>query len=626
MLQAMRGRAATWVTRILFSVLVVSFLGWGITDYIRPAAPGTKTALTVGDRKLNGTEVQRLLGPQLDQMRAMFGGIDREQAKRFGLVDQALDQLIARLVVDQESARLGLLISDDLLRQTIQSNPAFLSARGQFDRARFVAVLAQAGYTEASFLAQLRGDMSRAALTIAVAAGAQVPDAVIERLLTYRLEQRVAEFIYLSPDTTPIPPTPTEEAVLAFYAENPQRFTAPERRAGTVLVLDTAAVAEQVQVADKDLRAAFEARIDEFQQPERRLIEQVLVSDEAAAKAIAEKLAAGGDFPTVAVEAGQSADSLILGDITKGDLPDPALGAAAFGLGEPGVTAPVKTAFGWHILRVVAITPGVEANFETAKPQLDASLKEERALDLMFERSNKIEDLLSAGGTLEDAAATTGARLVDLPSIDRRGLLANANALAADLPGRAQVITTLFATEAGKTSRLLEAGGKGFVAARTNTITPAAVQPFESVRESAIAGWTEAQRDAALAAQAEALAVAVRGGKAFAEAAPEGRTSAPVNRRGTLAADLPPAPTVQTGLFDATAVGAVVSGKAGTGYIVARLTAIQPPSAEDAAAARAALKTELTEQAKNDAITAVRQGLQSRYPVQHDRAALEKLF
>ncbi|MFY8107016.1 MAG: SurA N-terminal domain-containing protein [Elstera sp.] len=626
MLQAMRGRAATWVTRILFSLLVVSFLGWGITDYIRPPTPGTQTALTVGERKLNGTEVQRLLGPQLDQMRAMFGGIDREQAKRFGLVDQALDQLIARLVVDQESARLGLLISDDVLRQTIQTNPAFLGASGQFDRARFVAVLAQAGYNEASFLAQLRGDLSRAALTIAIAAGAQVPDAVIDRLLTYRLEKRVAEFIYLSPDTAPIPPTPTEEAVLAFYKENPQRFTAPERRAGTLLVLDAAAVAEQVQVTEKDLRAAFDTRIDEFQQPERRLIEQVLVSDEAAAKAITDKLAAGVDFPTVAVEAGQSADSLVLGDITKNDLPDPALGAAAFSLAEPGVTAPVKTAFGWHILRVVAITPGVEANFETAKPQLEASLKEERALDLMFERSNKIEDILSAGGTLEDAAATTGARLMDLPGIDRRGLLADATALAADLPGRAQVITTLFATEAGKTSRLLEAGGKAFVAVRTGTIMPAAVQPFESVRESAIAAWTDTQRDTALAAQAEALAEALRGGKAFAEAAPGGRTSEPFDRRGTIAADLPPSPTVQTGLFDAAAVGAVVTGKAGTGYIVARLTAIQPPSAEDAAAARAALKTELTEQAKNDAITAVRQGLQSRYPVQQDRAALEKLF
>jgi hypothetical protein len=73
-------------------------------------------------------------------------------------------------------------------------------------------------------------------------------------------------------------------------------------------------------------------------------------------------------------------------------------------------------------------------------------------------------------------------------------------------------------------------------------------------------------------------------------------------------------------------VGTVVTGKAGSGYIVARLTAIQPPSAEEAATARAALKSELGEQAKNDAITAVRQGLQSRYPVTQDRAALDKLF
>lgn len=54
-----------------------------------------------------------------------------------------------------------------MLRQTIQTNPAFAAANGQFDRARFAAALAQAGYTEAGFLAQLRGDLLRAALTIA---------------------------------------------------------------------------------------------------------------------------------------------------------------------------------------------------------------------------------------------------------------------------------------------------------------------------------------------------------------------------------------------------------------------------------------------------------------------------
>jgi peptidyl-prolyl cis-trans isomerase D len=626
MLQAMRGRSATWVTRILFTLIALSFLGWGITDYVRPPTPGTQTALTVGDRKLNGMEVQRLLGPQIDQMRAMFGGIDREQAKRFGLVDQALDQLIARLVVDQESARLGLLISDDVLRQTIQTNPAFLNAGGNFDRARFVAVLAQAGYTEAAFLAQLRGDLSRAALTIALAAGAQVPDAVVERLLTYRLEKRVAEFAFLTPDMAPIPATPTEEGLQAFYKDNSQRFTAPERRAGKLLVLDAPSVAEQVQVSEKDLRAALDTRIDEFQQPERRLIEQILVNDEAAAKTVTDKLAAGADFPTVAVEVGQSADSLVLGEITKNDLPDPALGAAAFGLAQPGVTAPVKTAFGFHILRVVAITPGVEANFDAVKAQLEGSLKDERALDLMFERSNKIEDLLSAGGTLEDAAASTGARLIDLPSVDRRGQLADGTELPADLTGRAQVIPTLFATETGKNSRLLEIGGRAFVAVRTGDITPATVQPFDSIREIVIAAWTDSQRDAALAAQAEAVATAVRAGKPLADLVQGVRTSEPFDRRGTLAADLPPAPTVQTGLFDAQTVGTVVTGKAGSGYIVARLTAIQPPSAEEAATARAALKAELSEQAKNDAITAVRQGLQSRYPVTQDRAALDKLF
>lgn len=85
---------------------------------------------------------------------------------------------------------------------------------------------------------------------------------------------------------------------------------------------------------------------------------------------------------------------------------------------------------------------------------------------------------------------------------------------------------------------------------------------------------------------------------------------------------------MQTGLFDAPAVGAAVTGKAGTGDIVARLSAISiPPSAEEAEAARTALKGELTEQARNDAIAAVRCGLQNRrYKVSQDRTAIDKLF
>lgn len=628
MLQAMRGRGATWVARILFSLLALSFLGWGITDYLRPATPGTQTVLTVGDRKLNGMEVQRLLGPQLDQLRAMFGGIDREQAKRFGLVDQAMDQLVARLTIDQEAAKLGLLISDDVLRQTIQTNPAFAAANGQFDRARFAAVLAQAGYTEAGFLAQLRGDLSRAALTIAVASGADVPDEVISRLLTYRLEKRAAEYVYLDPATAPVPAAPSEEALAAFHKDNPALFTAPERRGGKLLVLDTAAVVDQVKTSDKDLRDAFETRIEEFQQPERRLIEQMLVNDEAAAKAAAEKINGGAEFATVAVEAGQSADSIALGEITKADLPDAALADAAFALPQPGVTAPVKTAFGWHLLRIVSITPGVDANFETAKPILEASIRQDRALDLIFERSNKIEDLLSAGGSLDDAAAATGARLTDLPPVDRRGLTAAGTpGLAEEFPGRSQVLTTLFATETGKSSRLIEVkGNNSFLAVRVGEIVAAAVQPFDTVRDAVLAAWTDTQKDKALADQAETLANAVRGGKALADLVPAARTSAPFDRRGSLAPDLPPAPTVQTGLFDAPAVGAVVTGKAGSGYIVARLAAITPPSAEEAEAARTALKGELTEQARNDAIAAVRQALQNRYKVSQDRAALDKLF
>lgn len=275
-----------------------------------------------------------------------------------------------------------------------------------------------------------------------------MPNEVIERLLTHRLEKRAADYIYLDPAGAPVPAAPSDDVLTAFHKDNPALSTAPERRGGKPLVLMPQRLPIRVKISDKDLRDAFETRIEEFQ-PERRLIEQMLVNDEAT-RPLPTRSPCGADFRQCRGRGGAVCRQYRPGrdyqDRPAGCRPGRCRCSAAMGV----TTAPVKTAFGWHLLRIVSITPGVEANFEdVAKPTLEATMQQDRALDLMFERSNKIEDLLSAGGSLDDAAAATGARLTDLLAGGPAGQTAAGNAgIAEDFPGRPQVLTVLFATEA----------------------------------------------------------------------------------------------------------------------------------------------------------------------------------
>src|ERR1700674_3675809 len=148
MLQAIRSKAGSFVVKLLFVLLILTFGIWGIGDIFRTASSDTSVA-TVGDHGVRAEELQTALRRALEQLSARFGSaIDLQQAKQLGLIDQTLAQLIDRSLVDQEVAQLRLDISDDLIPNVITANPHFRGTDGRFDCGLFNALLAQTALTE----------------------------------------------------------------------------------------------------------------------------------------------------------------------------------------------------------------------------------------------------------------------------------------------------------------------------------------------------------------------------------------------------------------------------------------------------------------------------------------------
>jgi peptidyl-prolyl cis-trans isomerase D len=404
---------------------------------------------------------------------------------------------------------------------------------GSFSRLMLDEFLRQSDMNEPMFLQIVRDDLQRMQLVGAVRAGAGAPDVLAGALFRWERERRVAQVAEFPLLEAPDPEAPTEAQLTRFHANNPDRFSTPELREVTLAVLSPETLADQVEVTEEDLRAAFEARRAQFETPERREIEQALLPTEDAAAQIAAAWGANPDFIAVQLAAqAAGGNALALGTVTRAELPVAELAEAAFAVPAGGVTPPVRSPFGWHVFRTVAVTPGTTARIEDVRGQLREAVALEKAADLAFDRANRIEDAIAGGASLEEAGQRYGMAVTAL-RIDARGNDAEGAPVALPVPpaGRAETLRAISTAEPGRAPRLQELReADAFVAVDVRGVAPPALRPFESVADDVRLAFVADARRRFQEERAAALLGAVRGGQTLAAAA--GAASVPSDRMG----------------------------------------------------------------------------------------------
>ncbi len=625
MLQAIRSRAGSYVVKVLFALLILTFGIWGIGDIFRNR--GTETVVaTVGDHSIPAQELQTALRRALEQLSAQFGSaIDMQQAKQLGLVDQTLAQLIDRSLIDQEAARLKLDISDDLIRNVITANPSFRGSDGRFDRGLFNAVLAENNLTEDQYVALLRHDIPRNDLLHAVTAGAAAPQPVVDLLYRYRNEKRTADIVALPTAGAPDVGLPSEDELKEFYGKHPDLFRAPEYRGFTLVSLDPSDIAKDIEIPEAKLKEEYDQRQDELQIPERRDVEQILVPSEEKAKEAEAALAAGKDWREVATTiAAQNPDTIDLGLMRREEMPS-ALGEVAFELPLNKPSEPVKTPLGWHILRVVKIEPPVTQTFDEAKPKLETDLAHQEAVDRIYKVANNVDDALAGGATLSDAAQKFGLKTTTVEAVENVGH--DPQDKPVTLPvSPSDVLKLAFATDEGQTSRVTETPDGAIFAVHVDKIIPSQVKPLDEVKDKAIAAWQADRRREIVAKQAEELAAAVTPGTRLATVAAEkglkATSSPPFTRHPDNNATVP-APLV--GKLFAAKPGEAVTAADATGSYVAQLDEVQRPEDVSQTAA-AGLSHEVDTAQQVDLAEEFTRALRARFPVDIHREALDRFF
>jgi peptidyl-prolyl cis-trans isomerase D len=594
MLTSIRGKAKSWIVKVLFGFLIVAFAAWGIGDIF--ATHGlNKPVLTVGGMKYTREEFSRDLQRKLRQFQQQGLNINAQQFAALGGVDQILNQATSRMLMTQYADKLHLAVPQNVAIADIQSNPAFRNAAGQFDRDQFLALLGDNGLSEAGYVGMVRDEMRLQQLTGPTFAPLTVPPVLEDRIYAYLNEQRTAEYLVVPDASMTNVQDPDQATIEKFYKDNIAQYQRPEYRAFIALHLKAEDFAKDITIPEDQLKSEFESRKAEFGTPESRAVEQVVVQDKAKAEAIAAAVKGGQSFAD-AVKATTGGAPVDLGEVTKDKLPA-AIAEQAFALPADGISEPLQSPFGFHVVHVKSITPGVTKSFDEVKEQLRNELALAQAGDAMVSVVNQLDDKLAGGASVEDAAKDLQLTTQKYEAVDSEGK----NRTGKDLNIIPDILQLAEATEAGQTSLVSTLSDGSYAVVQVTSVTPAEAKPLSEVADQVKQDWLKKARRDAADAKAKEIADKVKSGDLAAlgkDLGLELKVTEPFTRnQGDPKNGIDE--TLAQKLF-ALKLGEAATGRTGDGAVVARVSGIIPAKPDENKDQVAQLSKQLTQSMRND--------------------------
>ncbi|MGI4876323.1 MAG: SurA N-terminal domain-containing protein [Janthinobacterium lividum] len=494
-------------------LLAFAFTGVGNTSFGSATSAGVAT---VGGQDISEAKLLAEFDRAMLRARQQDPKLDVRAAARQGAVGEVYEQLIATTALEKFGADTGIAISDRAIDGEIASVDAF-RVNGKFDPATYKNLLAAQRLSERDLRDGLHGDLIRKQIVTPVIAATQVPRSMAEPYAALLLERRTGSVAVIPTTAMPVPPAPTDAQLTSYYASHAAQYTVPERRGFRFASLDRDKIAAGVQVTDAEIKKYYDANQETYGGAEQRKLAQVVVPEEAKANAVAAAVKSGKTFAVAAAAAGFASADTDIGQQTKAKLAaatSPAVADAAFATPASGITAPVKSPFGWHVVQTVAIVPAHSRSLADARAEIVAKLKSDRTDQLLADTVGKIEDALSSRTSFADVAKTYGLAIVAVPPVTRTGMNPADPAYVVP-PAAAPLVAKAFDADPADGAALAQLGKTQFAVLELGDIVPPSPVPLAKVRAAVTAAWIDDARMRSAKAVADAVVAEVGAGKTF---------------------------------------------------------------------------------------------------------------
>ncbi|WP_324036743.1 peptidylprolyl isomerase [Aeromonas caviae] len=404
MLDKLREGAQGKVAKVILGLIILSFALAGVGSYLN--GPARTAPATVNGNDISAPALENAYRNERARMESQMGEAFNQLAANPDYMKQfrrgVLDRLIDQALIDDKARSLGLRVSDEQIKQAIVAMPEF-TENGKFSNDRYLQLIRRAGMTPEMFRDSLRQDMVRQQLMGAVLGSEFALKGEAEQLDRLYNQTRDLRLIRLAASAYVDGIEVSDAEVEQFYKANSARFMNDETVKVDYLLLDAANLGKNIKVTEQDAQDYYDQHQDLFQRPERRQAAHILIpfgKDEKAAEQKAEavlaKAKAGDDFAALAKADSSDTFSAKKGgelDWFEKGVMDPAFEKAAFALAKAGdLSAVVKSPFGFHIIKLLAVEPAKTKPFVDVMSDTIARLQSEKAKEQFFAEQQKMAD------------------------------------------------------------------------------------------------------------------------------------------------------------------------------------------------------------------------------------------
>ena len=415
MMDNLRTAANSLVIKIIFGIIIVSFILTGVSGYL--IGGSANYAAKVNGQEISRGQFENAVASERNRQQQQLGEQFSVLAGNEGYMKQMRQQVLSRMIdealMDQYAKHLGLGISDEQIKQAIFKEPAFQN-NGKFNNARYTAIIGNMGMAADQYAQALRNQLTTQQLINAVVGTDFMLAGETDELAALVSQQRVVREATIDVNALAAKQEVSEQEINSSYEQNKNNYIAPEQFKVSYIMLDAAS--QNVEIADTDIQAYYDQHQDEFTQPQRNRYSVIQTKTEAEAKAILDELSKGGDFAALAKE--KSADIISarnggdMGWLEPGTTPDELKNA---GLKDKGqLSGVIKSSVGFLVVRLDDIQPAQTKPLAEVKDAIATKVKQEKAVDAYYALQQKVSDAASNDNeSLASAEKVAGVKAVE---------------------------------------------------------------------------------------------------------------------------------------------------------------------------------------------------------------------
>lgn len=553
MLESIRSGAKSFGVKVIFGLIILVFVFWGIGNY--NDRDYTNVVAVVNGEPIVAMEFEKAYSHEEEYLLRTNPGLTREQLAKEHLGRKVLNDLIRATLIAQEAKRAGIVVSPQEMRLAVGQLKAFQDDKGQFDPGAYTRVLAAQRMTPVQYEKDLADELLREKMFALVTAPAWMDPAEPQNRFNFLRERRIIDYAFIPAQNFKDKVTISDNEAKEWYDSHISDFAIPPMVDVAYILVEPGALVDRASISEADARKWYEANKSKFEQPERIHARHILASlpedaDDTAIRDATQKLAkareqlaAGKKFEDVADAMngpGAADKGGDLGWLGRGQT-IPEFEAAAFILPVGQVSEPVRTPLGLHLILVEEKQKAGIAPFEkVAEEAYKAIAFEEGSEKLHDALDNLIEDNILQK-PLEQAAAHYNLKSGHTGLLSKQGLMEKLNL-------KSDAADSLLSVPAGAPLDTALEAGDNYLIARILESKPADTKSYDTVKKEIIAQLTQQKALELALNDATALLQKIKNEKPDQVHKPELTKSKPLERNGQLAG-FEPAPALMAAIF-----------------------------------------------------------------------------